>query len=246
MLTAVLTLVALLSATLSGMAGIGGGTILIAAMYAVGLTPTVAVPVHAGVQLVSNFSRTLAYLRHVEWRALRDFLCGAVPAPFVVAPLIARADEHGLLILMAAFIYLTLWPIWLRWLRLEGRAGMVAAGVITGGLGSLVGATGTLIAPLFLRSDWRKETTIATLAVCQSIAHLLKIIAFASVGFGILGHWPLLLPMCVAVVLGTLAGSRLHGRLSEARFVGLFRIILGVLATKLLYDGVTGLLSAPL
>ena len=244
MLIAVLTVVALLSATLSGMAGIGGGTILIAAMYAVGLTPTVAVPVHAGVQLVSNFSRTLAYLRHVEWRALRDFLIGAVPAPFIVAPLIARADKNWMLILMATFIYLTLWPAWLKWLRLEGRAGMVVAGVITGGLGSLVGATGTLIAPLFLKSHWRKETTIATLALCQSIAHLLKIIAFAMVGFGILGHWDLLLPMSVAVVFGTLIGRRMHGRLSEGRFVGLFRVILAALATKLLYDGVHGLLSA--
>jgi uncharacterized membrane protein YfcA len=244
MLAAVLTLIALLASTLSGMAGIGGGTILIAAMYAVGLTPTVAVPVHAGVQLVSNFSRTLAYLRHVEWRALRDFLIGAAPAPFLVAPLIARANEHWLLITMAGFIYLTLWPRWLKWLRLEGRAGMVAAGVITGGLGSLVGATGTLIAPLFLRSDWRKETTIATLALCQAIAHLLKIIAFATVGYGLFEHWQLLLPMVLAVVVGTLIGSRLHGRLSEERFVGMFRLILGALATKLLYDGAMGLLAA--
>lgn len=243
MLATILTVVALLAATLSGMAGIGGGTILIAAMYAVGLSPAVAVPVHAGVQLVSNFSRTLAFLRHVEWRALRDFLLGAVPAPFMVAPLIANADKYWMLILMAAFIYVTLWPRWLKWLRLEGRTGMAMAGVITGGVGSLVGATGTLIAPLFLRSDWSKETTIATLAVCQSIAHLLKIVAFATFGFGIFAHWPLLLPMCAAVVAGTLIGSRLHGRMREDRFVVMFRVILGVLATKLLYDGVTGLLT---
>jgi uncharacterized membrane protein YfcA len=120
----------------------------------------------------------------------------------------------------------------------------MVAGVITGGLGSLVGATGTLIAPLFLKSHWRKETTIATLALCQSIAHLLKIVAFASFGFGVHGQWGLLLPMCLAVVAGTLIGSRLHGRLSEDRFVVLFRIILGALATKLLYDGMTGQLAA--
>lgn len=242
MLVVILTFTALVTATLSGMAGIGGGTILIAAMYAVGLTPMIAVPVHAGVQLVSNFSRTLAYLRHVEWRALRDFTIGAAPAPFLVAPLIVRANEHWLLILMAGFILLTLWPRWVRLLRLEGRAGMVAAGVITGGLGSLAGATGTLIAPLFLRGDWRKETTIATLALCQSIAHLFKIIAFSSFGFGIFVHWQLLLPMSLAVVVGTLIGSRLHGKLNEDRFVIIFRVILGTLALKLLYDGVTGLM----
>jgi uncharacterized protein len=243
MLALALTLIALLAATLSGMAGIGGGTILIAAMYALGLTPVVAVPVHAAVQLVSNGARTLAYWRHVEWRALRDFLIGAAPAPFIVAPLIANANEHWMLILMALFIFLTLWPRWIRLLRLEGRAGMVIAGILTGGLGSLVGATGTLIAPLFLRSDWSKQTTIATLAMCQSIAHLLKIIAFSSFGFGILEHWNILVPMCIAVILGTLIGSRLHGRLDEDRFVVIFRVILAVLAIKLLYDGISGLLA---
>jgi uncharacterized protein len=243
MLALALTFIALLSATLSGMAGIGGGTILIAAMYALGLTPVVAVPVHAAVQLVSNGARTLAYWRHVEWRALRDFLIGAAPAPFIVAPLIANANEHWMLILMALFIVLTLWPRWIRLLRLEGRTGMVVAGILTGGLGSLVGATGTLIAPLFLRSDWSKQTTIATLAMCQSIAHLLKIIAFSSFGFGILEHWNILVPMCVAVILGTLIGSRLHGRLDEDRFVLIFRGILAVLAFKLLFDGVSGLMA---
>lgn len=243
MLAITLTFIALLAATLSGMAGIGGGTILIAAMYALGLTPVVAVPVHAAVQLVSNGARTLAYWRHVEWRALRDFLMGAAPAPFIVAPLIANANEHWMLILMATFILLTLWPRWIRLLRLEGRAGMVVAGILTGGLGSLVGATGTLIAPLFLRSDWSKQTTIATLAMCQSIAHLLKIIAFASFGFGILGHWQLLLPMSLAVIVGTLIGSRLHGRLDEDRFVVIFRVILAVLAIKLLFDGAFGLMA---
>lgn len=244
MLVAVLTVTALLTATLSGLAGIGGGTILIAVMYAVGLSPAIAVPVHAGVQLVSNFSRTLAFLRHVDWRALRYFLIGAVPAPFLVAPLVVRADKHLIFILMGGFIYLTLWPGWLKWLKLEGRAGMIVAGVITGGLGSIVGASGTLIGPLFLRAGWRKETMIATLAVCQSAGHLLKIVAFASFGFGIVEHWELLLPMSLAVILGTLIGSRLHGHLDEARFTLMFRVILAILATKLLYDGASGLLTA--
>lgn len=244
MLIAALTLVALLTAALSGMAGIGGGTILIAAMYASGLAPIVVVPVHAGVQLVSNGSRTLAYLRHVEWHALRDFLIGALPAPFIVAPLMARADPDWIRILMAAFILATLWPAWLRHLRLEGRAGMVVAGALAGGVGSVVGASGTFIGPFFLRRDWSRETVIATLAVCQAAAHLLKVLAFGVYGFLAFEHWTLLLPMCIAVIVGTLIGRSAGKRFSEAFFDRLFRGILGLLALKLAYDGMTGLLSA--
>ena len=62
--------VGFLSAALSAIAGLGGGTVLIGVFYAIGLHPTVAVPLFSAVQFFSNLSRTLAYLRHVEWRAL--------------------------------------------------------------------------------------------------------------------------------------------------------------------------------
>ena len=243
MLLASLTLIAFLTASLSGMAGIGGGTILIAAMYALALAPTVAVPVHATVQLVSNASRTVAYLKHVNWQALRDFLLGAVPAPFLVAPLIARADAHVMQLVMAAFLGLSLWPRWLKFVRLEDRAGIIVSGVITGGVGSVVGATGTLIGPFFLRAGWSRETVIATLAVCQAAGHLLKVLAFGVYGFGVLEHWRLLVPMCAAVIAGTFFGRGVGKRFSDDFFDLVFRVILGVLALKLGWDGVTGLMA---
>ena len=54
MMVAGLTLAAFVTAAISGMTGLGGGTILVVILYAAGLAPTVAVPVHASVQLVSN------------------------------------------------------------------------------------------------------------------------------------------------------------------------------------------------
>jgi uncharacterized membrane protein YfcA len=238
-----LTAVAFVAATLSGIAGIGGGTLLIAAMYAAGLAPTVVVPVHAAVQMFSNGSRTIAYLKHVHWPALRDFLIGAVPAPFLVAPLIARADADWIRLVMAAFILMTLWPAWLKRLRLEGRAGMIVAGVISGGAGSIIGAVGTLIGPLFVRPGWSRETLIATLAVCQAAGHLLKIIAFGTYGFGIVEHWQLAVPMCLAVIAGSFAGRHAGGKVSDRAWDNAFKVILGVLALKLAWDGFTGLTS---
>src|SRR5699024_7547432 len=99
-----LTLAALATSTLSGVTGMGGGTILIALFYAVGLAPAVAVPLHAGVQLVANASRSLAYAPHIVRSGLGLFLLGAVPAPFVVAPLVVNADPDWVRLIMAAFI----------------------------------------------------------------------------------------------------------------------------------------------
>ena len=56
----------LLGSAVSGIAGLGGGALLIAVMASV-LDPLVVVPVHGAVQLSSNFSRALALLRSVCW-----------------------------------------------------------------------------------------------------------------------------------------------------------------------------------
>lgn len=245
MISFILVLAALLSATLSGITGLGGGTILIAVLYAVGLLPAVAVPLHAGVQLVSNASRTLAYLKHVDWPSLRWFLLGAVPSPFVVAPLVVGADSDWIRLSMAGFILVALWPKLLSFIHLHGPVGMTLAGVLAGGVGMIVGATGMLIAPFFLNPAWEKQRVIASLAVCQTFAHLLKIAAFASFGANVFEHWAWLIPMCIAVILGTWLGKRLHGHLDEGQFQWLFRSILALLAIKLAWDGAAGLGCIP-
>ena len=244
MLAHFLTLVALFAAILSGMTGLGGGTLLIAVLYAVGLAPTVAVPLHAGVQLVSNASRTLAYLRHVDWRAIGLFMLGAGPAPFLMAPIVAGANADILRLVMAVFIVVAMWPAWLKRMRLQGSLGLVVAGTIAGGVGMVVGATGLLIAPFFLRDHWSKETVIATMALCQSAAYIVKIVAFASFGFGLFGHTEYLIPMAIAVVIGTLIGRQLVGLFSEQSFRIVFRTMLAMLAIKLAWDGIHGLLGA--
>lgn len=232
---------AFLTATLSGVAGIGGGTILIGIFYALGFAPAVAVPLHAAVQLVSNASRTLAYLHHVEWRAAGWFLLGALPAPFVIAPFVLQANPHVLSLLMAALVAASLLPERKRAMALSQRNAMISAGVLNGSLGMFIGATGLVIGRLFLRPEWRKERVIGTLALCQALGHAAKIAGFATLGLSALARLDVLAPLLIATVLGTLAGRALHAHVSEKLFQNIFRLILLVLAVKLAYEGMRGL-----
>jgi uncharacterized membrane protein YfcA len=61
------------------------------------------------------------------------------------------------------------------------------------------------------------------------------------VGFSAFATPQLLLPVCGAVIAGTLLGKRLNGRLSETAFRTLFQGILIALTLKLTYDGLSGL-----
>lgn len=242
LLTAALAAVGFLTAVLSGVAGLGGGTVLIGVFYALGLAPTVAVPLHATVQFTSNLSRTIAFLKHVEWRAAGWFLLTAAPTPFLVAPFVAAANVHVILLLLAGLILVSLVPSKEGGEPLKLVPAVLLAGFLNGTLGMLVSATGLFVGRLFLRPEWSKETVIATLAMTQTLGHLLRILGYASVGFAVTAQLDVLAPLLLATVAGTFAGRKLHDFLDETRFRALFRAILVVLSAKLIYDGVTGLL----
>lgn len=236
-----LTAAAFFTALLSGVAGLGGGTLLIGVMFAAGLSPVQAVPLFAAVQFVSNSARTVAYLRDVEWRAAGWFLLAAIPATVLLVPLAMQANAHVIGLALGLLILTSLLPMPVRMPALPARAAYLGAGALNGALGMFVGATGLFVGRLFLRPEWARGTVIGTLALTQSLAHLLRVIAYGAAGFAVLSQWRLLLPMCVAVMLGTAAGRALNTRVPEAVFARVFRLILATLSIKLLWDASRGL-----
>ena len=242
-LIAALTVCGFGTAFLSGVAGLGGGTILIGVLYAAGLTSAEAVPLFAAVQLVSNSSRTLAYLPHVEWRAAGWFALAAVPATVLVAPFAAAVSADLVCLILALLILASLAPGQADRAPLPPRGAYLTAGLLNGSLGMFVGATGLFVGRLFFRPEWTKETTIGTLALTQVIGHGLRVVAYGLVGFSVLAQWQLLMPLALAVIAGTWAGKRANARISRALFDRLFKLILLLLSAKLLYDGLTGILA---
>lgn len=237
-----IVVVGFLTATLSGVAGLGGGTILIGVFYALGMTPAEAVPLFAAVQFIANSSRTFAYLRHVEWHAAGWFLLAAVPASFVVAPFVADIDTDVVRLILAGLILASLAPGRAERATLAPRPAFALAGLLNGSVGMFVGATGLVVGRLFFRPEWRKETTIGTLALTQMLGHALRVIAYGVVGFSAFTQPLLLASLGAAVIAGTAFGKRLNGRVSEAQFAALFKWILIVLSLKLAFDGAKGLL----
>ncbi len=234
-----------MGAALSGVAGIGGGTLLIAVMFAVGLSPVVAVPLHAAVQMVSNASRAMAYRRDIDWRSAGWFLLACAPLPFLTAPLIARADANVIRLVLAGAIVLSLMPQATALLDQHWslRRKMLVAGALNGAIGMIIGATGLVIGPFFIDRQWSKETTVGTLALCQSLGHLLKVLAFGAFGYGLLQHWELAWPLMLAVAAGTAIGRALMYYVSRRQFLLLFRVVLVLLALRLAASGILGLMA---
>ncbi len=225
---------ALATSTISGAMGMGGGIALVGAMAAV-LPLALVVPLHGMIQLISNFSRTLAYLRDVHWRIFSIYVL-----PMTVGVGMAGLVWSGsTLDWLRPFIgaYLLVFLVWRRkrpQLTTTPLWTFAPLGFTAGFLAIFVGATGPFIAPFFLRDDLRKEQIVATKAVCQTGSHLLKIPTFLALGFPYLDHIQPLVLLGVAVVAGTLLGKRILSWMSEAQFIQLFELLLGTIGVYLI------------
>ena len=230
----ILIVAALLTSMLSGVVGMGGGVVLLGVMASV-LPAASVVPIHGVVQLGSNLTRTLVFLKHVNWRIFRYY------APFMVlgmglATLVWSGDNLSAfkpfigLFIIAFLISRRYKPAW----RNPPILIYPVLGLCTGFLALFVGATGPFIAPFFLRDDLDKEGVIATKAVCQSAGHVMKIPAFMALGFDFMAHTELLLALVFMVILGTVAAKKLLTYINQETFTRVFISVLLILSARLL------------
>ena len=227
---------AVFAAALSGVLGMGGGVTLLGVMTALMPAPAV-VPVHGVVQLVSNFTRSLALLEHVVWRVFAYYA-----PPLVLGVIGATALWSGdklTFLRPAVGLFLLAFLIFRRYapvLRAPPMWAYSALGLVVGFAGVWIGATGPLLAPFFLRDDFEPEQVIATKAACQALGHLLKVPAFLVLGFAFGDYWQLLLGLIAAVVVGTLLGRGILRRIDRRVFEICFEVLLVALALWLIVN----------
>jgi uncharacterized membrane protein YfcA len=235
---ALLCAAAFATSVLSAVVGMAGGIVLLALMLLF-FEPLVAIPLHGVVQLVSNGSRTWIQRRQVRWDILLPYGALLLPMGFVgleIARMLPAATARGLI---GAFVLLATWrPGWILLgahpERSAPRRRFLALGGVVGLLNMTIGATGPLIAPFFLNLGLARQALVGTKAACQTLGHLAKIAVFGFAGFAFL-PWALPLALLGAAgVVGTWAGSRLLDRVSERTFVLLYRVVLTLIALRLL------------
>lgn len=241
----VLTAASLLTAAISAVLGMAGGILLLAVMLLF-LEPTVAIPVHALVQLASNSSRAVIHSREIRGEMLLPFVLFLVPAGFLTLPLAERAPGDLLRLAIGVFVLVATWRP--RWLllgldpeRLPTRPRFAVVGALAGGLGPLIGATGPFIAPFFLGLGLSRFQLIGTKAACQAAGHGAKILVFGVAGFAFLDHAPLFVAMALATVAGTALGTRVLHHIDDSLFTKLYKGTLSLVALRLVWAGLAAL-----
>jgi uncharacterized protein len=247
----ILAAASFICAMISGIIGMGGGILLLAVLFSV-MPHGDAIPVHAAVQMVSNGSRLLGFLKSVDWKTYRRFCFGSIPGALVGVVLLSvlgSPDQHEPYLKMLVGAYVIVVSMLPAGRRTKRKSGMILdfplIGFVAGTASLTIGAIGPLIAPVFARHSFVKERLIATKATCQFTLHALKIPAFWYLGRLDMPELGLtVVIMLVVAVPGTLAGKYVLKYVSDAHFTRIYRIVLLIVGLKVLgFDGFWALLG---
>jgi uncharacterized membrane protein YfcA len=228
-----LPLLALATATLTAITGIGGGMILIALMP--GLLPAPAiVPVHAMVQLFSNSSRALFGWRFLRWEFVLAFVAGGIVGGLLAAAATREIDLEYTPLFIAAYILYTVWGPPLRFSN-PPKGEFVFIGLLQTGLSMLVGATGPMGQATLMRRGLQRDALVVTGALMTTVTHLIKIVLFALLGFAFGEYWKVIAGMSAGVIAGAFIGTHIRYRIDEKIFRHILKWALTLLALRMIY-----------
>ena len=146
---------------LSAIVGMAGGIILLSTML-IFLEPSIVIPIHGAIQLVSNTSRATVQRRHLAWSLIWRYGLLLFPMGLLAIGLVTQAPENLLKGLIGVFVLFATWRP--RWLLLgsnpqsiDSKKRFILLGGVVGFLNIIVGAVGPFIAPV-LSQRWPLST----------------------------------------------------------------------------------------
>jgi uncharacterized membrane protein YfcA len=213
--------------------GTAGGVILLALMALV-MPPSVLIPVHTVVQLGSGISRAVIMWPYVMKHVVPSFAIGVAIGAFAGAKTFVALSPSALQFIIGAFILFITWMPKLG--RIGGEKGRFAVlGFLATFLGVFVSATGTLIAPFIAAASPDRRNHVATQGALMTFVHIAKLVAFAFLGFSIWAYLPLMVCMIATGAIGNWVGEMALARTTEQRFRSLLKVFLTALALELLW-----------
>ena len=243
----ILILSALVTSSISAVLGMGGGIILLGIMAIIIPEGYMVIALHGMIQLFSNTTRTFIFRNHIKNNIIKDFSLGAIIGAsisgVIVFLLIQFYDVGSARDIKVDFLkpiigVFIVWYLFLKGPKKEkSNVSFIKVGSISGLSSIFIGATGPLIAPFFLSKNLNKENIIANKAASQMITHLTKIplfMYFFQVNY--IGEYEILVPLIIAVYIGTNLGKKILSFIPEKVFKALFKVALTVIAVKLIIE----------
>lgn len=239
LLSAALVAAVFFTSLLSGIFGMAGGMILLAALIFI-LPVATAIAIQGAIQIVANGSRAIFSRQHIDWRIIGWLVSGLLVAAALLYVIRYQPDVATVCIVVGLMPIL----VWLpkSWLDLDASKPLhaVVCGFVSGGLNLAVGVAGPSIDIFFIRTQMDRRKIIATKACMQVISHGAKVIFYGTTAAAMTqGDWLLVAIAAPFAIAGTNAGYWILQKLSDegfrrytrwiVTFLGLFYLCRGAL-----------------
>lgn len=231
-----LALGALIASTVSGVAGVGGGMVFLPVLSElVGLR--LAVPYLTLLLLVGNFSRAWFARDGIDWKVLKAFLWTAIPCAAIGAVGYAYLPAIWIARVLGAYllIYVGLNFLKVQWPKVATLRSMTWIGIPAGISSGVVGGSGLIIAPYFLRYGLIKESFLGTEALAAAGTHVAKLAVWGGMSVLTWKDVTLLAPLSLLMIAGSYFGRVLVSKMRARVFRGVMLIVLAVIGVRFLF-----------
>jgi uncharacterized membrane protein YfcA len=236
LISILLLVAALLTATLSGVFGMAGGLVLMGVLTLL-LPIKAAFVTHGILQLVANGWRAVLHRRFVRWDIVAVQAAGSLLAGAVVSA-VAFIPSKPLVYLLMGLIPGLLW-LPRGWIRLDAAKPPQAllSGLMVTGANLTAGVAGPLLDIFFVRTELTRHAIVATKAATQVFSHLAKIVVYgapliAAEHSGLPPVWVFAVAVPLSMT-GAVLGGQILQRMTDVNFKRWTRLI--VTAIGLIY-----------
>ena len=140
-----LTALSFFTSAFGVVAGLGGGVMLLAVMATI-VPPTILIPLHGTVLFGTNVGRAIIMRRHFLRHLLPVFVVGAFLGAFIGGKIVVTLPTATLQVILGAFILYVCWGPKIA-ARAYSHTKFLLLGLVGTLAGMFVGSSGTLIAP---------------------------------------------------------------------------------------------------
>lgn len=210
-----------------------GGAMIVLAVTSAVLPVAAIVPLHSTLLIGSTTSRAIVFRHHIDWRIAGPFLVGSIIAVAIAARIYIELPDSIIAAAIGAVMLIAIWLPGVSW-RPRLRHPWAIVGFIHSFLSTLF-AYGALLHAVILHTGLRRRQVVGTMAASLTGMSAFKIAGYALHGFDYSPYLLIIGLSIIAALAGTWVGKLLIERISESLFRSVFRLLVTVMALRMLY-----------
>ena len=219
--------VAILGSTFAGIAGFGGGSIIMP-ILTLFLGPEAALPVLSLYALYSSISRAFINRRYINWQVNIYFMIGSIPMAVIGTSLFVSLDPDMIRRFLGVFLLIIVLSKYFPGVKTFKMKlwGFIPLGGTTAFISGLIGIPGPFAAAFFVNYGLTKHSLIGTFAFATALLNLPKLGVLAINQYMTMDIVYLGTAIGLISVIASYIGNRILHKVSDKLFTVFINLVL--------------------